>query len=88
MEDDSIDMEDDLKMTVSIWKMTVSIWEMTVSIWDILSLWLWWACEHGCPQDEAAWVKDDHIFQVAMGFSADALGLRGAVDQGLPLVHF
>ena len=32
MEDDSIDMEDDLKMTVSIWK-------MTVSIWDILSLW-------------------------------------------------
>ena len=24
-QDDSIDMEDDLKMTVSIWKMTVSI---------------------------------------------------------------
>jgi len=46
MEDDHIDMEDDLKMTksiwkmtVSIWEMTVSIWEMTVSIWDILSLW-------------------------------------------------
>jgi len=45
MEDDSIDMEGDLKMTVSIWKMTVSIWEttvpiwkMTVSRWDILSL--------------------------------------------------
>ena len=39
MEDDGIDMEDDLKMTVSIWEMTVSIWEMTVSMWDILSLW-------------------------------------------------
>ena len=38
MEDDSIDMEDDLKMTVSIWEITVSIWKMTVSIWDILSL--------------------------------------------------
>ena len=32
MEDDSIDMVDGLKMTVSIW-------HMTVSIWDILSLW-------------------------------------------------
>ena len=32
MEYDSIDMEDDLKMTVSTWK-------MTVSILDILSLW-------------------------------------------------
>ena len=32
MEDDSVDMVDDLKMTVSIW-------EMTVSIWDIFSLW-------------------------------------------------
>jgi hypothetical protein len=32
MEADSIDMEDDLKMTVSIWK-------MTISIWAILSLW-------------------------------------------------
>jgi len=46
MEDDSIDMGDDLKMTVSTWKMTVSIWKMTVStwnmtvsIWNILSLW-------------------------------------------------
>jgi hypothetical protein len=41
MDDDSIDMEDDLIMTVSIWEMTVSILEMTVSIWDILSLWAW-----------------------------------------------
>jgi hypothetical protein len=40
MEDDSIDMDDDLKMTVSIWRMTVSIWEMTVSMCDILSLWV------------------------------------------------
>ena len=39
MEADSIDMEDELKITVSIWEMTISIWEMTVSIWDILSLW-------------------------------------------------
>ena len=46
MEDDSIDLEDDLKMTASIWEMTVSIWKITVSIWkttvstwDILSLW-------------------------------------------------
>jgi hypothetical protein len=31
MEEDSIDMEDDLKMTVSTWK-------IKVSIWDILSL--------------------------------------------------
>jgi len=38
MQDDSIVIEDDCKMTVSIWKMTVSIWKMTVSIWDILSL--------------------------------------------------
>ena len=38
MEDDSIDMEDDLNMTVSIWKMTVSVCKMTVSIWYILSL--------------------------------------------------
>ena len=29
-EDDNIDMEDELKMTVSIWKMTVSIWNMTL----------------------------------------------------------
>jgi hypothetical protein len=29
MEDDSMDVDDDLKMTVSIWKMTVSIWKMT-----------------------------------------------------------
>ena len=28
MEDDSIDMEGDLKMTASIWKMTVSIWDV------------------------------------------------------------
>jgi len=35
MEDDSIDMEDYLNMTVSIWKMTVSKWKMTVSIWKI-----------------------------------------------------
>ena len=39
MENDNIDMEDYLKMTVSMWEMTVSIWEMTVSIWYILSLW-------------------------------------------------
>ena len=32
VEDDIIDMDDDLKMTVSLWK-------LTVSIWDILSLW-------------------------------------------------
>jgi len=38
MGDDSIDMGDDLKMSVSIWEMPVSIWKMTVSIWDILSL--------------------------------------------------
>ena len=38
MEHDSIDMEDDLNMTVSIWKMTESIWRMKVSTWDILSL--------------------------------------------------
>jgi len=37
-QDDSIDMEHYLKMTVSIWEMTVTIWEMTVSIWDIVSL--------------------------------------------------
>jgi len=30
MEHDSIDMEDDLKMRVSIWNMTVSIWKMTL----------------------------------------------------------
>jgi hypothetical protein len=35
MEDDSMDMGDDLKMTVSIWEITVSTWEMTVSIWDV-----------------------------------------------------
>jgi hypothetical protein len=39
MDDDSIDMEDALQMTVTIWEMTVSTWKMTVSIWDILSLW-------------------------------------------------
>jgi len=38
MEDDSIDVEADHKMTVWIWEMTVSIWEMTISIWEILSL--------------------------------------------------
>ena len=38
MDDDSVDMEDDHEITVSIWEMTVSIWNMTVSIWDILSL--------------------------------------------------
>ena len=38
MGDGSIDMEDDLQMTVSIWKMTVSMWKMTVSIWDIFSV--------------------------------------------------
>jgi len=38
MEDDHIDTEDDLEMTVSIWEMTVSIWEMTVLKWDILIL--------------------------------------------------
>ena len=48
MGDDSIDMEDDLMMTVSIWELTVSIWEMTVSIWDILSLCL----EHGGQLDD------------------------------------
>jgi hypothetical protein len=32
---DSINMDDDPKMTVSIWKMTISIWEMTVSIWKM-----------------------------------------------------
>jgi len=36
---DGIDMEGDLRTTLSIWKMTVSIWKMTVSIWDISSLW-------------------------------------------------
>jgi len=38
MEDNSINMEDDLKMTVSIWKMTISIWEIAVSLWDMLLL--------------------------------------------------
>jgi len=49
MEDETIDMEDDLKMTaseweilmkVSIWEMTVSIQEMTLSIWEMpVSTW-------------------------------------------------
>ena len=39
-QDDSIDMEDDPKMTVSIWK-------MTLSIWDIVSL-----CMHRLPCDD------------------------------------
>ena len=39
-QDDSIGMEADLKMTVSIWKMTVSIWKMTVSMWKMrVSTW-------------------------------------------------
>jgi hypothetical protein len=49
MEDDSIDMEGDLKMTVSISEMTVWIWEMTISIWDILSL----CCVRPTARDEA-----------------------------------
>jgi hypothetical protein len=61
--DDTIDMEYDLKMTLSIWELTVWIWEMTVSIcsswismWDILSLCLQalrWARQHSCPWDES-----------------------------------
>jgi len=38
MEDDSIDMDDHLKITVLIWNMTVSIWKINESIWDISSL--------------------------------------------------
>jgi hypothetical protein len=38
MEVDSIDVEDGLKMTVSVWKMTVSMWEITISMSEILSL--------------------------------------------------
>ena len=32
-EDDGIDVEDHLKVIVSIWKMTSSIWNMTISMW-------------------------------------------------------
>ena len=46
-------MEDDLKMTISIWKMTVSILKMTVSIWDILSLCLRVAGEEDLLEREA-----------------------------------
>ena len=38
MEDDSIGMENELRIKVSVGKMAVSVWKMTVSIWDILSL--------------------------------------------------
>jgi hypothetical protein len=38
MEDEGIDMDDELKMSVSTWEMTVMIWSSQISIWDILSL--------------------------------------------------
>jgi len=42
MEHDSIDMEDDLKMMLSIWK-------MTLSMWNIVSLCLHGSNRHGAP---------------------------------------
>ena len=39
-QDESIDMEDDLKLAVSICEMTMSIRSSWISIWDILSRWL------------------------------------------------